>query len=109
MDQEKTPQPLELFNVDGSIYKTTLSTKYRLRKPYEIPDSNMITAFIPGNILEIYVKEKQKVKAGEKLLILVAMKMNNILIAPYDAVIKKINVKPGDKVPKDYLLVQLKK
>jgi biotin carboxyl carrier protein len=35
--------------------------------------------------------------------------MNNILIAPYDAVIKKINVKPGDKVPKDYLLVQLKK
>ena len=45
---------------------------------------------------------------GEKLLILVAMKMNNVLIAPFDAVVKKINVKAGDQVSKDHLLVQLK-
>jgi biotin carboxyl carrier protein len=109
MEQESTPVELELFNVDGSSYKTTLSAKYKLRKSYKIPDPEMITAFIPGNVNDIFVKEKQKVKMGEKLMILVAMKMNNVLIAPFDAVVKKINVKSGDRVPKDHLLIHLKK
>lgn len=108
MEQENTPSELEMFNVDGSSYRTTLSAKYKLRKAYKMPDPELITAFIPGNITEIFVKEKQKVKMGDKLLILVAMKMNNVLIAPFDAVVKKINVKAGDQVSKDHLLVQLK-
>ena len=46
-------------------------------------------------------------KKGDKLLIYEAMKMKNIITAPFDATVKKINVAEGEKLPKGYLLILL--
>ncbi|MEO8932700.1 MAG: acetyl-CoA carboxylase biotin carboxyl carrier protein subunit [Xanthomarina sp.] len=68
---------------------------------------NDIKAPMPGLILEINVKVGQEVKQDDALLILEAMKMENVLISPRDGVIKSISVKKGDTVEKSQLLIEL--
>ncbi len=96
------------FNYDGLVVKTTFTKKFANRKPYEPPDPKKLIAFIPGTIVKVFVKEKDKVKKGEPLLSLQAMKMNNIILAPFDGVVKKVYVKQGEVVVKNYLLVEMK-
>jgi len=69
-------------------------------------DTN-ITAPMPGLILEIRVKPGQEVKEGEALLVLEAMKMENIIIAPNDCIIKSVAVKKGEAVDKKQLLIEI--
>lgn len=106
--QPEPPEELVEVTVDGSTFKTTLSEKFKRKKPYALGNPNQLTAFIPGNIAEVFVKDRQKVVAGQKLLILVAMKMNNQILAPFDGVIRKVYVKKGDVVKKDQLLIEIK-
>lgn len=97
----------KLLHVDGEKYRTYYNRKFLLRKPYSPVDEKKITAFIPGTIQKLYVSEGKKVKKGEKLLVLEAMKMRNDLITNVDGVVKKIHVKVGDIVMKNQLLVEL--
>jgi len=53
---------------------------------------------MPGTILRIEVKEGQTVKAGDNLLILEAMKMENEILAPRDGRVSAITVNVGDSV-----------
>ncbi len=62
---------------------------------------------MPGKICEIFVSEGAKVKAGEPLLILEAMKMQNQILASSDAIIESIMVKPNEVVLGDQLLITL--
>jgi biotin carboxyl carrier protein len=57
-----------------------------------------LPAPIPGKILSIKVQEGQEVKAGQVVLILEAMKMENEITAPIDGEIKEILVKEGQSV-----------
>lgn len=66
---------------------------------------NDLKAPMPGLILDILVKEGDEVKKGDQLLILEAMKMENMLKAPADATIKTINVVKGKNVEKNQLLM----
>jgi biotin carboxyl carrier protein len=66
-----------------------------------------IKAPMPGLVLEIAVTEGQEVSEGEKILILVAMKMENSIMIHTKATIKKILVKAGHAVEKGQLLVEL--
>lgn len=66
-----------------------------------------IKAPMPGLVLEISVKPGQEVSAGDKLLILEAMKMENSILIQDSAVIKSVAVKPGQAVEKGQLLVEL--
>ena len=66
-----------------------------------------IKAPMPGLVLEIAVTEGQEVKEGDKILILVAMKMENSIVIHTDAVIKRIAVAAGQAVEKGQLLVEL--
>jgi len=66
--------------------------------------SNII-APMPGLILDINVKEGEKVSEDSPLLILEAMKMENIITSPREGVIKSITVKKGDTVDKKQLLI----
>jgi len=61
---------------------------------------------MPGLILGIKVSEGDAVKKGDTLLLLEAMKMENVLKSPVDTVIKKINVKQGVAVEKGQVLIQ---
>jgi len=53
---------------------------------------------MPGTIIRYLVKEGDEVKAGDGVVVLEAMKMENVLAAPEDGKIKVMNFKPGDKV-----------
>lgn len=107
MEEINDSPALKTLIIDNVKYKTMLTKKFMARKMYEPVDHKKITAFIPGTILKINVKEGVKVKQGTKLLELEAMKMVNILTAPVDGTVTKINVKSGDLVPKNHILVEL--
>ncbi|NMH86105.1 acetyl-CoA carboxylase biotin carboxyl carrier protein subunit [Flavivirga algicola] len=65
-----------------------------------------VKAPMPGLILEINVKVNQEVQEDEPLLILEAMKMENIITAPTSGVIKSISVSNGDTVEKNQPLIE---
>lgn len=93
--------------LEGTRYKTTFTRKFENRKPWIQPNPMQVTAFIPGLILKVLVEPGQEIKAGQELLVLEAMKMKNQLKAPADGRVKSVMVKEGEKVPKDFLLVEL--
>jgi biotin carboxyl carrier protein len=62
---------------------------------------------MPGLVLEVSVTEGQTVKAGDRILILEAMKMENSLLIHADATIKKVKVVAGQAVEKGQVLVEL--
>ncbi|MEO6547945.1 MAG: acetyl-CoA carboxylase biotin carboxyl carrier protein subunit [Ferruginibacter sp.] len=66
-----------------------------------------IKAPMPGLVLEIDVADGQQVNAGDKILILEAMKMENSIVIPVDATIKKILVTKGQAVDRGQVLVEL--
>lgn len=66
-----------------------------------------IKAPMPGLVLEISVHEGQEIKAGERVLILEAMKMENSIMMQADSTIKRICIKPGQAVEKGQVLVEL--
>lgn len=92
--------------LDDTAYKTNLTKKFAMRKPYSSGSGKEIRAFIPGVIREVKVTSGSNVKRGDLLLILEAMKMKNKIFSPIDATIKNVNVKTGDNVPKNELLVE---
>jgi pyruvate carboxylase len=96
------------FKYEEISYKTTLTRKFANRTPYTPPDSRKVVAFIPGTILKVHVKEGNKVKKGDTLLVLQAMKMDNHLLATRNGTVKKVYVKQGEVVPKRHLLIELK-
>ena len=57
-----------------------------------------VKAPMPGNILDVKVKAGASVKAGDVLVILEAMKMENEIVAPQDGTVASINVNKGDTV-----------
>jgi biotin carboxyl carrier protein len=67
--------------------------------------ANDLKAPMPGKILSIMVKEGDAVKKGEVVLILEAMKMENVLKAPNDVTIKSIKIAPGNNVEKNHVLI----
>ncbi|GGG48704.1 hypothetical protein GCM10011414_18100 [Croceivirga lutea] len=64
-----------------------------------------IQAPMPGLILEISVTVGQEVNEGDSLLILEAMKMENVISSPRAGIIKSIDVAQGDAVNKKQLLI----
>jgi biotin carboxyl carrier protein len=105
--EKATSESLKTFIVDGDKYRTLLSKKYTQRKPYQPQDPKKITAFIPGTIRKVFAIEGKKVKKGDALLILEAMKMNNSLISPLDGIIRKVMVETGQVVTKNQLLIEI--
>jgi acetyl/propionyl-CoA carboxylase alpha subunit len=60
---------------------------------------------MPGLVVEIAVVEGQEVLKGDRLVVLEAMKMENVLKAPADVKIKFVNVSKGNTVEKNELLI----
>jgi biotin carboxyl carrier protein len=91
--------------IDDLVYETRLTKKYANRKIYQPVNHKKVIAFIPGLIQQVHVKVGDKVKRGDKLLVLEAMKMQNSVVAPIDG---KVCVVPelGTLVKKNELLVE---
>lgn len=96
-----------ILNINSGLYKTRLSNSFRKRKPYAPADPKVVLSFIPGTIIDILVKEGQRIKKGDELMILEAMKMKNRLKSSIEGRIRKIKVEKGARVPKGFVLIEL--
>ncbi|WP_319229415.1 biotin/lipoyl-containing protein [Draconibacterium orientale] len=94
--------------IQGAVYKTTYTKRFENRVKYVTPDPNELYSFIPGTIIDIFIKTKQKVKEGETLLLLEAMKMENQVRMPFDGEIVKIHVKKGEVIPNRHLMIEVR-
>ena len=72
--------------------------------PAAVAEGTKVLAPMPGMIIRYLVNVEDKVKAGDALLILEAMKMQNTIPAPAAGAVKAINFGPGDSVNKDDIL-----
>lgn len=104
-EPQKEKKEKVTLHVDGTDYKTLLPDNYEKKEPYRRPDENVPVAFIPGTITKVYVKAGQKVRKGDKLVILEAMKMKNRVLAPLDGHVAEVLVKEGERVTKGQALV----
>ncbi len=96
--------PLELYR-DGECLKIQL---YRPEASAETgAGGDSIIAPMPGKIIAINVKTGDKISAGDKLVIMEAMKMEMPLTAPRDGIIAKINYKQNHAVKDGDVLIEL--
>lgn len=100
-----------LINVNGKTYRVNLmNEKDRLLENLGFETNSTTTvkdlkAPMPGLVLDILVAVGQKVKKGDELLILEAMKMENLIKSPSDLIVKSVEVKKGDKIEKSQTLL----
>jgi biotin carboxyl carrier protein len=69
--------------------------------------SNIVRSPLPGLIIDVKVREGEKVKAGQNIVIMEAMKMENQIQATIDGTVKKILVKKGDNVAEGDTLIEI--
>jgi propionyl-CoA carboxylase alpha subunit len=77
-----------------------------LPAPVELNTDDMLISPMPGQIIEVFVEPGQSVEPGQKLAIIEAMKMRNVLIAPRQAIIESVPIEAGDTVSVDDILVK---
>ncbi len=100
--QSKTPKLMRPKVVHSHEPKQSKTSRPEAKK-----GAGMINAPLPGTILEIKVKEGDTVKAGDKLLVMEAMKMENNINADRDGTIVSIKVNISDSVLEGDTLVEI--
>ena len=74
---------------------------------HEGTTSQSVTAPMPGTVLQVRVSEGDEVGAGQVLVVLEAMKMENTVPAPGAGIVARVLVKPGQQVQRTETLVEL--
>lgn len=117
------------IDVNGTIYeveveatkKSVSKTPTLVRKRVETRPSDakikqsagggslkQVKAPLPGNIVKVNVKEGDSVKAGDTVMVMEAMKMENNIQAESDGVVSAVKVAAGDAVMQDDVLMEMK-
>jgi len=102
------------LKVNGKTYQTSIADHYdQLIKRLGLTTVssqkvNQVKAPMPGLVLDILVDPGQDIKKGDKLLILEAMKMENIIKSSGDGIVEDVLIKKGTAVDKGQLLIQMK-
>jgi biotin carboxyl carrier protein len=109
LKQENTPKQIMRVFEEGRNYETIYTSKYEKRIPWERPNPEEIKSFIPGTVEKIMVKEGEQVSAGQEIMIYVAMKMHNVIRAPFAGTIAAIHVETGSKLPRGALMMVIHK
>lgn len=100
-----------IVKINGNIYTLNVEDQYdQLLKQLGLDNLAVskilqIKAPMPGLVLSVLVAEGDEIKKGDNLLVLEAMKMENMIKSPTDGIIKKIEIKQGNKVEKNELLI----
>lgn len=102
-----------IIKINGSTYSVRISDHYeRLVQQLGLnigsnQKVNVLKAPMPGLVLNILATPGQEVQKGEPLIILEAMKMENVIKAAGEGRVKALHVKHGDAVEKGQLLVEM--
>jgi biotin carboxyl carrier protein len=105
------PEKTLRLKVNSNQYDVALSDQYdRLLQKLGLDKALSsqvaeLKAPMPGLVLQILAQEGQQVSKGDNLLILEAMKMENMIKSPVDGIIKGLKIKAGDKVEKNQTLI----
>jgi propionyl-CoA carboxylase alpha chain len=93
--------------VEALVLEPRAAELYRHMPVKAPPDlSRFLLSPMPGLLASVAVKEGQEVKAGEELAVVEAMKMENVLRAAADGVVKKVNCKAGDSLAVDQAILE---
>lgn len=100
MKASKTPrlvrQEIQTTRQDSKIKKAITKTA-----------GHVVKCPLPGNIMQVFVKNGDAVKLGDKLVMYEAMKMENTIVAEKDGIVKDLSVQPGDTVLQDAKLMEI--
>lgn len=100
-------------SVDGVDYQVTIKDAYdQLVKEMGLSANVVkklsdVKAPMPGLVLDIMVSEGDHLQEGDSIMILEAMKMENVIKASGDMTIKEILISKGDAVEKNQILINL--
>ena len=92
---------LRIFNEEMLLHES-------LKKGRNLSGGDNLVSGMPGKISKLMVKKGDRVKEGDSLIIMEAMKMENEIRANRDAVIKNVHVKAGDNVEGGVVLISFK-
>jgi biotin carboxyl carrier protein len=101
------------LSINGNPYEVKIQDEFdqRLKEMGLLAVSsqrvNSINAPMPGLIMDIMVQEGQEITEGTPLLVLSAMKMENILLSHGEGIVKNIAVKKDDAVEKGQLIIEM--
>lgn len=102
------------YEVDGNrrvfdIYEKNAQKKETISVVMADPsDSKDIGTSIPGNLVQITVKEGDEIKKDQTIAIIEAMKMETVVTAKLSGIVDKVYVNPGDTLEKGQLLIKVK-
>jgi biotin carboxyl carrier protein len=94
--------------VDGEVFKVKPVELTSSRKK-KTKDDGDLSSPISGKIVSIKVKKGEKVKKGDVLMVIEAMKMEYLIRAPFNGVVKNINFKKNDQIEIGQNTVDFKK
>lgn len=109
--EHRAAEKILVLKVNSKEYQVEISDQYDelLHKlGFDKAVSNHIKelkAPMPGMVLNILVKVGDKITKGDNLVILEAMKMENIIKSPADGIVKDIKVMIGDKLEKNQVIM----
>ena len=101
-----------LLKINGKVYEVKLKDKFDLLLEKMglnnglAGKANNVKAPMPGLIVDLRVKPGDQVNSGDALLILEAMKMENMIKATAQSVVKSVRVAKGDSVEKNQILIE---
>lgn len=111
MQLERRKLAYRLFHwgtqVDLTVVRARAAALLSLMPEKQAPDmSKFLLSPMPGLLREVAVKVGQEVKAGEKLAVIEAMKMENILKAEQDGKVKKVSAAAGESLSVDQIIIE---
>jgi len=107
----KNPLALRISHNGTQIEAMVLSplgARLLKQMPYKAPPdlSKFLMSPMPGLLVEVSVQPGQRVQAGEKLAVIEAMKMENVLFAAHDGVVGNIAVAKGESLAVDQVIME---
>ena len=93
--------------IDAMVVSPRMAELYKLM-PFKAPPdlSRFVLSPMPGLLVDVAVKPGQKVVAGERVAVIEAMKMENVLFALQDGVVKSVVAKQGESLSVDQVIVE---
>lgn len=109
---ENRDEKTSVYKVNGNLYSISIEDQYdQLLKQLGMDNMQAnkikdIKAPMPGLVLNIYTVEGAEVNKGDNILVLEAMKMENIIKSPTTGTVKSVYIRKGDKIEKNQLLIE---